>query len=122
MPELGGTSKAAEVLGISVATFNRRRLGATYVYDPVSRTLRPLDLGRTDLRSFMHKSHLVAPTLGGQKLPRSPWEFRLDLLRRYREDGWPGVRFGFPCWGEESAVQLDDGDPVTNRESGNSLM
>lgn len=96
MCEFGGASQAARTLGMSVSAFNRVRLRVTYVYDPSSRTVAPLDPERDDLRAFVETKHLVAPSLAGTRLPGRPWTFRLDLLRHYQQNGWPGAEFPHP--------------------------
>ena len=93
MPDWGGSREAARVLEMPESTFNRVRLRATYVYDPVTRSLSPLDPDATGLRAQLGGLHLTAPTLAGQKLPGHRWEFRLDLLKRYRTFGWPAAEF-----------------------------
>ena len=97
MAEYGGARKAARTLGLSESAFNRTRLRATYIYDPISRDLTPVDPDQKDLRSFLEGRHLVAPSLAGARLPGRPWTFRLDLLQKYREFGWPGAEFPVPA-------------------------
>lgn len=92
----GGATEAAEILGKSLSQFNAIRVRVTYVYDPLTQSLlRPTEEQLSD-RQWLQSHHLTAPTLAGQSLPRSPWEYRLDLLAEYRELGWPGARYPLP--------------------------
>jgi hypothetical protein len=97
--EFGGAREAARILGMTVSSFNRLRLRVTQIYDPVLGSVSPIDNGVEDLRGYTQEHHLVAPTLAGLKLPGRPWTFRLDLLRRYRDRGWPGAEFPAPWTG-----------------------
>ena len=106
MPDWGGSREAARVLEMPESTFNRIRLRATYVYDPVTRSLSPLDPDAQGLRAQLGRLHLTAPTLAGQKLPGHRWEFRLDLLKQYRRMGWPAAEFPVPASEEAGEIAI----------------
>ena len=112
--KFGGASEAAKVLGMPESSFNRLKLRVAYLYDPTTRSLNPLDRHSDDLRSLIHESHVVAPSLAGQSYPGRPWEFRLDLLRQYRRNGWAGAEYFGPSTHshEKSGAESSFSSPI----------